>query len=102
MQTHLPLHLEYRSWSPHRRAGIGISMQHRHNSGEKEEDIDATLSLDYGRPNEIEDVRVVLVCYDHDQMRLWTLPMSQKKMLNRRSSSELMISWANPATLECR
>ena len=29
LESHLPLHLEYRSWCPHCRAGRGISMQHR-------------------------------------------------------------------------
>ena len=29
LEAHLPLHLEYRSWCPHCRAGRGISMQHR-------------------------------------------------------------------------
>ena len=45
--AHLPLHLEYRSWCPHCRAGKGISMQHRTNLDEEATNLGATVSVDY-------------------------------------------------------
>ena len=46
LEAHLPLHLEYRSWCPHCRAGRGISMQHRRDDQKESEDIGVTISLD--------------------------------------------------------
>ena len=46
VEEHLPLHIEYRSWCPHCVAGRGVSDQHRTNTGEKSEDLGATVSLD--------------------------------------------------------
>ena len=81
VQAHLPLHLEYRSWCPHCRAGKGISMQHRQNTGKEDNNLGATLSLDYCFmiAEEVEDdMRAILVCYDHDKKGLWTLPVDKK------------------------
>ena len=47
VEAHLPLHLEYRSWCPHCRAGKGVSMQHRKNVGEDSSELGITVSLDY-------------------------------------------------------
>ena len=68
LEAHLPLHLEYRSWCPHCRAGRGISMQHRADEKKEAENMGVTVSLDYCfmTPDDVEeDMRAILVCYDH-------------------------------------
>ena len=47
VEAHYPLHLEYRSWCPHCRAGRGISMQHRYCPDVDESHLGVTWSLDY-------------------------------------------------------
>ena len=47
VESHLPLHVEYRSWCPHCVAGRGISMQHRQNTGDDPNELGITVSLDY-------------------------------------------------------
>ena len=81
VEDHLPLHLEYRSWCPHCVAGKGISDQHRKNLGEKSEDLGVTISLDYcfmTAEEAEEDMRAILVCYDHNKSGFWVLPVEHK------------------------
>ena len=47
VDAHFPLHLEYRSWCPHCKAGRGISMQHRYQPERDESHLGTTWSLDY-------------------------------------------------------
>ena len=56
-------------------------MQHRSNAGDMDDSFGATLSLDYCfMPDEFEEnMKAVLVCYDHEKMGLWMLSVSQKR-----------------------
>ena len=53
-------------------------MQNRNNTGDKDDHLGAALSLDYcfrTPVKVVEDTKAVLVCYDHDQLDLWTPPV---------------------------
>ena len=65
----MPLHLEYRSWCPHCVAEKGILSQHHQNLDGHSGELGATMSLDYcfmTAGNE-EDMRAILVSYDHEK-----------------------------------
>ena len=90
VEEHLPLHLEYRSWCPHCVAGKGISDQHRRNLHENGEQLGVTVSLDYcfmTAEEAEEDMRAILVCYDHNTSGLWVLPVSHK------GAQEEVVKW---------
>ena len=90
LEAHLPLHLEYRSWCPHCRAGRGISMQHRADEKKEAENMGVTLSLDYCfmTPDDVEeDMRAILVCYDHGKKGLWAIPVEKK------GAQEEVVKW---------
>ena len=90
LEAHLPLHLEYRSWCPHCRAGRGISMQHRKDDAKEAENMGVTISLDYCfmTPDDgEEDMKAILVCYDHGKKGLWAVPME------RKGAQEEVVKW---------
>ena len=65
VESHLPLHVEYRSWCPHCVAGRGISMQHRQNTTEGPSELGITISLDYcfmTAEERDQDMRATLIC----------------------------------------
>ena len=81
VESHLPLHIEYRSWCPHCVAGRGISMQHRQKLDDTSSELGITVSLDYcfmTAEEAEEDMRAVLVCYDHNKSGLWAIPVEEK------------------------
>ena len=78
VDAHLPLHLEYRSWCPHCCAGKGIAMHHKQNVDGHAGELGATVSLDYCfmTPDEEEDdMRAILIGYDHQKSGFWALPV---------------------------
>ena len=90
LEAHLPLHLEYRSWCPHCRAGRGISMQHRTDDKREAEEMGITVSLDYcfmSADDSEEDMRAILVCYDHSKKGLWAVPVE------RKGAQEEVVKW---------
>ena len=90
VEAHLPLQLEYRSWCLHCRYGKGISMQHRSDEKHVSDEMGVTVSLDYCfmTPEEIEqDMRAILVMYDHSKHGLWALPVS------RNGAQEEVVNW---------
>ena len=81
IEAHLPLHLEYRSWCPHCVAGKGISMQHRRATERELEELGITISLCYcfmTADEAEEDMRAIIVLYDHSKKGLWALPVEAK------------------------
>ena len=90
VEDHLPLHLEYRSWCPHCVAGKGISDQHRRDMHGDGEDLGITISLDYcfmTADEAEEDMRAILVCYDHSKSGFWVLPVEHK------GAQEEVVKW---------
>ena len=78
VEAHLPLHLEYRSWCKHCRAGKDISMHHAQSKDGHVSELGATISLDYCfmTPEEEEDdMRAILIGYDHQRSGFWALPV---------------------------
>ena len=67
VESHLPLHLEYRSWCEHCRHGKWLPMQNRTESEHVSDEVGVTVSLDYRftTPEEAEqDMRAILVMFD--------------------------------------
>ena len=98
VDAHFPLHLEYRSWCPHCKAGRGISMQHRYQPERDESHLGTTWSLDYcfmTAEEEEDDMRAILVVYDHAKLGLWTLPVEKK------GADENVVSWVVGKLEEC-
>ena len=90
VEAHYPLHLEYRSWCPHCRAGRGISMQHRYCPDVDESHIGVTWSLDYCfmTPEDAEDdMHAILIVYDHSKHGLWALAV------DRKGADESVVKW---------
>ena len=90
IEEHLPLHLEYRSWCPHCVAGKGISNQHRQNLDGHSGELGPTVSLDYcfmTADEEEEDMRAILVGYDHQKSGFWALPVE------RKGAQEEVVKW---------
>ena len=86
----MPLHFKYRSWCPHCVAGKGISSQHRQNSDGHSDEVGATVSLDYcfmiadeEVEAEEEDMRAILVGYDHEKFGFCALPVARKERKRR-------------------
>ena len=73
-------------------------MQHRRSTGDKEDHLGATLSLDCSSmtPDEVEeDMKAILVCYDHENVGLWTLSVSPKR------AQEEVVKWIVDKLDEC-
>ena len=90
IEEHLPLHLEYRSWCPHCVAGKGISNQHRQNLDGHSGELGSTVSLDYcfmTANEEEEDMRAILVGYDHERCGFGALPVE------RKGAQEEVVKW---------
>ena len=65
-------------------------MQHRYNPDVDESHLGTTWSLDYcfmTADDEEEDMRAIIVAYDHSKMGLWTLPVDHK------GADENVIKW---------
>ena len=80
---HLPLHLQCRSWCPDCVAGRGIASPHK--TGTDEEQIGATISLDYCFMTEEDkdtDMCPVLIMYDHTLKAIWALPVENKGVVD--------------------
>ena len=91
VEAHLPLHLEFRSWCPHCVAGKGIATQHRESAGESD-NMGITVSLDYcfmTADDAEEDMKAILICYDHSKKGLWALPVEQK------GAQEDVVKWVH-------
>ena len=98
VEAHYPLHLEFRSWCPHCRAGKGISMQHRYNSEVDESHLGTTWSMDYCfmSPEDIEeDMHAILICYDHSKMGMWAIAV------DRKGADENIVKWVVDKMDEC-
>ena len=79
IEAHFPLHAEYRSWCRFCVEGKGTSRQHR--SGDKEESLGVTISIDYCFmvPEESEEgMDAILVGYDDKKMGLWAMSVESK------------------------
>ena len=73
-------------------------MQHRYNPDVDESHLGTTWSLDYcfmTADDEEEDMRAIIVAYDHSKMGLWTLPVEQK------GADENVIKWLVDKMDEC-
>ena len=83
IDEHYPLHVHYRSWCPHCRAGRSLGKQHRSADG-SEADIGICISLDYAFqcPEEIEDgTPPILVAVDGNSQStkaMWSLQVDAK------------------------
>ena len=90
IEEHFPLHVHYRSWCPHCRAGKSLSKQHR--MGKKEDkELGVTISLDYAfkAPEEAEDdLSPILIAYDNDKGAIWALEVEHKGV-----DSGVGVSW---------
>ena len=56
-------------------------MQHRQNLSDVPSELSITVSLDYcfmTAEEAEEDMRAILVCYDHSKKGLWALPVEDK------------------------
>lgn len=98
LEDHLPLHLEYRSWCPHCVAGKGISDQHRQATDGHNGDLGITVSLDYcfmTAEEAEDDMRAILICYDHNKSGLWALPVEHK------GAQQDVIKWVVDKLEEC-
>ena len=81
VESHLPLHLEFRSWCELCRHGKGLPMQHRMDSEHVSDEMGVTISLDYCFMTSEEaeqDMRAILVMFDHSKQGLWALPVIRK------------------------
>ena len=79
-EEHLPIHLPYRSWCPHCRAGAGCSNHHK-TWRDHDDKIWITVSLDYafmGEEERDESARPSLVMYDHNHVATWAFPVDRK------------------------
>ena len=73
-------------------------MKYRQKLNKEEDNLGATLSLDYCFmiPEEVEDdMRAILVCYDHDKKGLWTLPV------DRKGAQDEVVKWVVDKLDEC-
>ena len=98
VDAHFPLHLEYISWCPHCKAGKGISMRHMYQPEKDESHLGTTWPLDYcfmTAEDEEEDMRAILVIYDHAKLGLWTLPVEKKGV------DENVVTWIVGKLEEC-
>ena len=80
VEKHMPLHVHYRSWCPHCRAGRSISRQHRRLDAQ-EEPLGPVVSIDYAF--KVADVieagtAAILVAYDHKTKAIWALEVEAK------------------------
>ena len=90
VESHLPLHLGFRSWCMHCRHGKGLPMQHRVDDEHVSEEMGVTVSLDYCfmiLEETEQDMRAILVMYDHSKQGLWALPVE------RKGTQEDVIKW---------
>ena len=73
-------------------------MQHRYNPDVDESHLGTTWSLDYcfmTTDDEEEDMRAIIVAYDHSKIGLWTLPVDHK------GADENVIKWLVDKMEEC-
>ena len=77
---HFPLHVHYRSWCPHCRAGKSIGKQHK-SRDPNDEPLGVEICVGYafkGVEEAEEDVSPVLVAYNQNKNALWTLEVDHK------------------------
>ena len=80
IDVHFPLHLNFRSWCAHCRAGKSILAQHRVLPADREK-FGVTTHMDYSfmTAEEAEvDMQPTLVVYDDDKDSFWALGVEQK------------------------
>ena len=85
IEEHYPLHLNYRSWCEHCRAGKARQSQHMVETQEKER-LGVTFNADYAFhvPEEREeDMQPSLVMYDDDKDSFWAIGLDSKGVVNR-------------------
>ena len=91
VDAHFPLHLEYREWCAHCRAGRGVS-DHHHRGNPEEEPLGCTISLDYlfaVPEEEDEHMDAVLLVYDSNRRNMWTMAVDKK------GATPAAVKWVN-------